>query len=155
MGHFRAMKKCNKNIICKKKGDNCSVPVSLCFKNKLELEKQAMLQKNALRLHLEILCIFHYPSQIYHLMGYTLQPHQKDYKTNFYTFQKKICRLSEVNSLILRCKDKMVFKTTPTGKSLAQEGDTLREKMGKHFYLLVYASLRFNNRGFGFDARAD
>jgi len=44
--HFGAMKKCNKNIIGKKKGNNCSIPVSLCFKNKLELEP-AMLQRNA------------------------------------------------------------------------------------------------------------
>lgn len=83
-------------------------------------------------------------------MDYALQPPQKDYRATFYTSEKNL-GTSEVNALILKCKDKTWFKTTVTGKPLAQVGSTLGENPGKHLYLLVYTSGSFISGASGFD----
>lgn len=68
----------------------------------------------------------------------------------FLYVSEKNCGISEVNSLILMCKDKTVFKTTLTGKSLAQVGDMLRENTGKPLYLLAHTLLCFISGVFDF-----
>lgn len=118
------------------KRNNCFVLLNVYFKNKLELVKQAMLQRNALgdftylyitlpRFILVWAIHYNLPKRI------TGQP---------FTYARKNCGISEVNSLrlIIMCKDKTVFNfnwwTFGT-----QVGSMFRESTGKRIYLLVYA----------------
>lgn len=89
----------------------------------------------------------HHPCQVYQNMDYTLHLPQKDYGETFYTSEKNWGHLK----LILKCKDKTLFKTTVSGKPLAQVGSMLRENPGKHLYLLVYTSVSFISGVSAFD----
>lgn len=90
--------------------------------------------------------VLHHPRRVYHNIDYTLQPPLQDYRATFYTSEKNSGTF-QVNSLILKCEDKRLFKTTVTGKPLAQ----VKENPGKHLYLLVYALVSFISGVSGFD----
>lgn len=106
-GPFQCNKKMQLKHYMQEKRNNCSLPLNVYFKNKLELVKQAMLQKNALRdftyLYITLprfilVWSIHYnlPKRI------TGQP---------FTHMRKNCGISEINflRLIIMCKDRTVF----------------------------------------------